>query len=138
MTLAAPLERKLIKSGRAKLCSSGLQPAHLVTENKGCLWLCFRPPLHKLLQTTCAMDGAGYFLWQISLLSGTCLATVQVLAMLGCVEEKRIVELGAGIGRFTGALAATARNVLAVDFMEHLIAENRSTHGHRYRPHVPE
>ncbi|CAK0779821.1 hypothetical protein CVIRNUC_004862 [Coccomyxa viridis] len=55
----------------------------------------------------------------------------EVLAMLGCVEEKRILELGAGIGRFTGPLAVTARSVLAVDFMEHLIEENKRANGHR-------
>ena len=51
--------------------------------------------------------------------------------MLGSVEEKRIIELGAGIGRFTGALAATARSVTAVDFMEHLIKENERVNSHR-------
>ena len=56
----------------------------------------------------------------------------QVLAMLGSVAGKKVVELGAGIGRFTGALAATAESVLAVDFMETLIEENKKTHGHRY------
>lgn len=59
------------------------------------------------------------------------LCTEQVLAMLGCVEEKRILELGAGIGRFTGHLAATARSVLAVDFMENLIEENKRANSHR-------
>lgn len=51
--------------------------------------------------------------------------------MLGPVANQRVVELGAGIGRFTGALAATAKSVLAVDFMDNLIAENKKTHGHR-------
>jgi len=56
---------------------------------------------------------------------------VQVLQMLGAVAGKRVVELGAGIGRFTGALAgAGAASVLAVDFMEHLVAENRRVNGH--------
>ena len=58
----------------------------------------------------------------------------QVLAMLGCVEGKRVVELGAGIGRFTGCLAATARNLLAVDFMDNLIQENRRANSHRHVP----
>lgn len=53
------------------------------------------------------------------------------MAMLGPVAGQNVVELGAGIGRFTGALAATAKSVLAVDFMDNLIAENRKTHGHR-------
>ncbi len=51
--------------------------------------------------------------------------------MLGSVAGKRVVELGAGIGRFTGALAATAKSVLAIDFMDNLIQENRKSHGHR-------
>lgn len=55
----------------------------------------------------------------------------EVLSMLGSVEEKRIIELGAGIGRFTGSLAATARNVTAVDFMANSIEENRRINGHR-------
>jgi SAM-dependent methyltransferase len=36
----------------------------------------------------------------------------------------RVLELGAGIGRFTGLLAATASRVHAVDFMPNLIEEN--------------
>lgn len=57
--------------------------------------------------------------------------TTQVMSMLGPVSGQKVVEIGAGIGRFTGALAATAKSVLAVDFMENLIAENKKTHGHR-------
>ena len=49
----------------------------------------------------------------------------QVLGMLGSVGGQRVVELGAGIGRFTGELARAAAHVLAVDFMENLIAQNR-------------
>lgn len=41
--------------------------------------------------------------------------------MLGPVAGSRVVELGAGIGRFTGELARTAAHVLAVDFMDSLI-----------------
>jgi phosphoethanolamine N-methyltransferase len=50
--------------------------------------------------------------------------------MLGSVAGKRVVELGAGIGRFTGELARNAAHVLAVDFMENLIAQNRVIHAH--------
>jgi phosphoethanolamine N-methyltransferase len=52
------------------------------------------------------------------------------LHMLGSVEEKQIVELGAGIGRFTGELAKTAKTVLAVDFMATSIEENKRVHSH--------
>ena len=50
--------------------------------------------------------------------------------MLGSVAGKRVVELGAGIGRFTGELARNAAHVLAVDFMENLIAQNRDDNAH--------
>jgi 2-polyprenyl-3-methyl-5-hydroxy-6-metoxy-1,4-benzoquinol methylase len=49
----------------------------------------------------------------------------QVLSTLGSVEGKRVIELGAGIGRFTGELAKTAAHVTAMDFMATSIEENR-------------
>lgn len=54
----------------------------------------------------------------------------QVLGMLGSVGGKRLVELGAGIGRFTGELARSAAHVLAVDFMDNLIQQNRDNNAH--------
>lgn len=53
-----------------------------------------------------------------------------MLSLLGSVEGKRVVELGAGIGRFTGELCKTAAHVLALDFMENSIVENRRINGH--------
>lgn len=50
--------------------------------------------------------------------------------MLGPVKGKRVLEIGAGMGRFTGDLGAQAKSVLAVDFMERLIEENERQHGH--------
>jgi phosphoethanolamine N-methyltransferase len=44
---------------------------------------------------------------------------------LGSIKGKRVLELGAGIGRFTGEIAKTASSVLACDFMEVSIDENR-------------
>ena len=41
--------------------------------------------------------------------------------MLPSYEGKSVLELGAGIGRFTGELAKTAGNVLALDFIESAI-----------------
>jgi phosphoethanolamine N-methyltransferase len=52
--------------------------------------------------------------------------------MLGSVAGLSVLELGAGIGRFTGPLAETAAHVTAVDFMANLIAENEATHGPRF------
>jgi phosphoethanolamine N-methyltransferase len=41
----------------------------------------------------------------------------EILAMLPAFADGHVLELAAGIGRFTGDLAATARSVTAVDFM---------------------
>jgi phosphoethanolamine N-methyltransferase len=41
--------------------------------------------------------------------------------LLPSFEGKSVLELGAGIGRFTGELAKTAGNVLALDFIESAI-----------------
>ena len=47
------------------------------------------------------------------------------------MKGKRVLELGAGIGRFTGELCkAGASHVVAMDFMEASIEENRKTNGH--------
>nr|BAX38993.1 phosphoethanolamine-N-methyltransferase [Chlamydomonas applanata] len=55
----------------------------------------------------------------------------EVMALLGSVKGKRILELGAGIGRFTGELVrAGAAHVTALDFMEASIEENKRLNGH--------
>jgi phosphoethanolamine N-methyltransferase len=41
------------------------------------------------------------------------------------VSGKRVLELGAGIGRFTGELAKGAAAVTACDFMDASIQENK-------------
>lgn len=41
-----------------------------------------------------------------------------------------MVELGAGIGRFTAELAKEAKKVTAFDFMENLTQENKARNGH--------
>lgn len=41
--------------------------------------------------------------------------------MLPPYEGKSVLELGAGIGRFTGELAKEAGHVLALDFIENVI-----------------
>jgi 2-polyprenyl-3-methyl-5-hydroxy-6-metoxy-1,4-benzoquinol methylase len=48
----------------------------------------------------------------------------QVLTFLGDVAGQRVVELGAGIGRFTRPLAQAAASVVAIDFMQTLIDQN--------------
>ncbi|RWW17220.1 hypothetical protein GW17_00018861 [Ensete ventricosum] len=45
----------------------------------------------------------------------------EVLSLLPPFEGKSVLELGAGIGRFTGELAKEAGHVLALDFIESVI-----------------
>lgn len=54
----------------------------------------------------------------------------EVLSLLPSVDQLDVVELGAGIGRFTGLLAAKARSVMAIDFMEVFIEKNRELNSH--------
>ena len=44
-----------------------------------------------------------------------------MLSLLPPYEGKSILELGAGIGRFTGELAQKADHVIALDFIESVI-----------------
>ena len=54
----------------------------------------------------------------------------EVLALLPPYEGQSILELGAGIGRFTGELAKKAGQVLALDFIESVIKKNENINGH--------
>ncbi|THU55776.1 hypothetical protein C4D60_Mb11t10140 [Musa balbisiana] len=45
-------------------------------------------------------------------------------------RPESVLELGAGIGRFTGELAKEAGHVLALDFIESVIEKNESLNGH--------
>ncbi|CAG5124904.1 unnamed protein product, partial [Candidula unifasciata] len=51
----------------------------------------------------------------------------EILSYLPDWTGKTVLELGAGIGRFTAELAKTAEKVLAVDFMEDFIEINKTT-----------
>lgn len=44
-----------------------------------------------------------------------------MLSLLPSYEGKSVLELGAGIGRFTGDLAEKAGELVAVDFIEEVI-----------------
>eukprot|EP00245_Coleochaete_scutata_P005613 TRINITY_DN19275_c0_g1_i1.p1 TRINITY_DN19275_c0_g1~~TRINITY_DN19275_c0_g1_i1.p1 ORF type:complete len:522 (+),score=122.12 TRINITY_DN19275_c0_g1_i1:84-1568(+) len=52
----------------------------------------------------------------------------EILGMLPLADGLNVVELGAGIGRFTGTLAGSAGHVLAVDFIESAIQKNKEAH----------
>ncbi|XP_024022156.1 phosphomethylethanolamine N-methyltransferase [Morus notabilis] len=54
----------------------------------------------------------------------------EVLSVLPPFEGKSVLELGAGIGRFTGELAQKAGQVLALDFIESVIKKNEEINGH--------
>ncbi|XP_010263678.1 PREDICTED: phosphoethanolamine N-methyltransferase-like [Nelumbo nucifera] len=54
----------------------------------------------------------------------------EVLSLLPPFKGKSVLELGAGIGRFTGELAKEAGQVLALDFIENVIKKNESINGH--------
>ncbi|KAK9925754.1 hypothetical protein M0R45_023019 [Rubus argutus] len=54
----------------------------------------------------------------------------EVLSMLPPYEGKSVMELGAGIGRFTGELAQKAGQLIAMDFIDNVIKKNESINGH--------
>ncbi|PKU61896.1 phosphomethylethanolamine N-methyltransferase [Dendrobium catenatum] len=54
----------------------------------------------------------------------------EVLSLLPPYQGKHVLELGAGIGRFTGELAKQAGHILALDFIESAIKKNESINGH--------
>ncbi|KAK2142169.1 hypothetical protein LSH36_988g00035 [Paralvinella palmiformis] len=54
----------------------------------------------------------------------------EILDLLPQYTGKDVLELGAGIGRFTGHLAKQAASVMAVDFMESFIEKNRQLNSH--------
>lgn len=50
---------------------------------------------------------------------------MDILSSLPDLRGKDVVDIGAGIGRFTTSLAQTARHVLSTDFIDSFIAKNR-------------
>ncbi|XP_077434010.1 phosphoethanolamine methyltransferase isoform X2 [Vanacampus margaritifer] len=54
----------------------------------------------------------------------------EILSMLPSLAGCRVLELGAGIGRYTSHLLKQAAHVTAVDFMENFVEKNRQSNGH--------
>ncbi|XP_071773432.1 phosphoethanolamine methyltransferase [Centroberyx gerrardi] len=54
----------------------------------------------------------------------------EILSLLPSLAGQRVLELGAGIGRYTSHLLTQADHVTAVDFMESFVAKNRQDNGH--------
>ncbi|PAV58544.1 hypothetical protein WR25_01328 [Diploscapter pachys] len=53
-----------------------------------------------------------------------------ILASLPILTNKEVVDIGAGIGRFTTVLAETAKWVMSTDFIESFVARNRERNAH--------
>ncbi|KAM4732463.1 phosphoethanolamine methyltransferase isoform 2-T3 [Anableps anableps] len=54
----------------------------------------------------------------------------EILSMLPPLDGFRVLELGAGIGRYTSHLLTKAAHVTAVDFMQSFVEKNRQNNGH--------
>jgi len=54
----------------------------------------------------------------------------EILSLLPSLSGQRVLELGAGIGRYTSHLRTTADHVTAVDFMESFVEKNKELNGH--------
>lgn len=54
----------------------------------------------------------------------------EIMSLLPDVSGKRVLELGAGIGRFTGLIAKEALHVTANDFMQAFVDKNKELNGH--------
>ncbi|KAM9795263.1 phosphoethanolamine methyltransferase [Neosynchiropus ocellatus] len=54
----------------------------------------------------------------------------EILSILPDLTGLQVLELGAGIGRYTEHLLTTAEHVTAVDFMESFVEKNRENNGH--------
>eukprot|EP01084_Bolivina_argentea_P273679 466255_1 len=59
----------------------------------------------------------------------------EILSYLPNYEGLSVVELGSGVGRFTGDLASKATTVLAVDFVDKFLKENKKRFNTQY-PHI--
>uniref|UniRef100_UPI00358DDC03 uncharacterized protein isoform X2 n=1 Tax=Myxine glutinosa TaxID=7769 RepID=UPI00358DDC03 len=55
----------------------------------------------------------------------------EILSLLPSLNGLRVLELGAGIGRFTGAISDTAEHVTAVDFMAKFLDVNKANNRNR-------
>ncbi|XP_053576004.1 uncharacterized protein LOC128665812 [Bombina bombina] len=55
----------------------------------------------------------------------------EIISLLPSIDGLSVLELGAGIGRFTGNLAKLASHVTAVDFMQNFIEKNQQDNGFR-------
>lgn len=79
-------------------------------------WEYFDPTLESMM-----LDPRAYILNQDE--------NSEIISFLPDIKGKTVLELGAGIGRFTGKLASTARHVTAVDFIETYVNHNRQRNG---------
>ncbi|XP_073461330.1 uncharacterized protein [Aquarana catesbeiana] len=55
----------------------------------------------------------------------------EIISLFPSLKGLNVLELGAGIGRFTGHIAKLANQVTAVDFMQNFLDKNREDNGYR-------
>ncbi|XP_077312409.1 uncharacterized protein LOC143933399 [Lithobates pipiens] len=55
----------------------------------------------------------------------------EIISLLPSLKGLNVLELGAGIGRFTGHIAKLASQVTAVDFMQNFLDKNQEDNGYR-------
>ncbi|XP_033117626.1 phosphoethanolamine N-methyltransferase-like isoform X1 [Anneissia japonica] len=55
---------------------------------------------------------------------------IEILNLMCDVKEKNVLELGSGIGRYTGKLALDANHVTSLDFMESFVLKSKEINGH--------
>lgn len=53
----------------------------------------------------------------------------EILSLLPPLTGKSVLDLGAGIGRYTGEFAKTAKKVVAVDLCPHFLEANKKSNG---------
>jgi len=54
----------------------------------------------------------------------------EIISYLPDLTMKTVLELGSGIGRYTGYFAKQAKQVTTVDFISHFVEENKRKHSH--------
>ncbi|GAB6027179.1 hypothetical protein CHUAL_013932 [Chamberlinius hualienensis] len=80
-------------------------------------WQCFQPTLTGMMLDENAEIIAKY-------------EQSEILSYLPDLKNKTVLELGSGIGRFTGIFAEKASEVFTIDFMANFIEKNKEINGH--------
>ena len=52
----------------------------------------------------------------------------EIIAYLPNLKQKKVLDLGSGIGRFTRHFASEAKHVTSTDLMPHFVEKNKQDH----------